>query len=134
MPVFAKQAMMLYKGETINILAPDGIDEHSAFIQDEVAVTMDELDLTQLASGYQQLDLLLRIAVNGVYAAEGTELQMQMYNLRRMFVDLVSDSVETVRLFEARSQEAARATSSALRFLFKGKETFALSRLAACEK
>lgn len=51
-----------------------------------------------------------------------------------MFVDLVSDSVQTVQLFEARSREAARDTSNALRFLFKGKETFALSRLAACEK
>lgn len=54
------QVMMLYKREQIDILAPDGINESSALIQEEVAIAMAELDLTQLASGYYQLDLLLR--------------------------------------------------------------------------
>lgn len=51
-----------------------------------------------------------------------------------MFVDLVGKSLQTVQLFEARSREAARMTSHAFQFLFKGRESFAFSRLAACEK
>jgi hypothetical protein len=128
------QALVHYKGQTLNLLDPSGLDDYSLIVQEEVDIVKARLEVDALSNGYQQLDLLLQIALNGVSQAKETNLQKDLYKLRRMFVDLVGDSLRTVQLFEAKSREAARTTTQAFRFLFKGKEAFALTRLASCER
>jgi len=130
----SSQAIVVYRGQSLDILAPGGLDDRSLIVQEEVQNVRRNLDAAALADGFLQLDWLLQCALNGVVAAKETELEIGVFKLQDMFVDLVGKAYETVQLFESRSRDSARATTQAFHYLFKGRDSFAIRRLAACEK
>lgn len=65
---------MKYRGETYDTLDPNGLDEKSLIVQEEIAIVRSKLEIVALGNGFQQLDLLLQCALNGVVAAKETDL------------------------------------------------------------
>lgn len=102
-------------------------------VQQEAKAVLGQLSLKDIT---QNLDLsveLFHVAYNGVAGARGGTLQADIAGLQSRLAMLCNDCVVTMTTFETETKNIIELLEQTYRWLIKGRESLAITKLAHCK-